>query len=173
MRRLRRAVKWGGPYHCKDFFSKTIAIHVRWRTLGHESTPPYQTALDLIFSYVHPSKSQKSLGPFRSIRLTSDGMRADAGEALLAPYRNHQWSVDDLDYFRLDCTGRVMVHFERSGERSSRYGPFERFSAVNGLAYGDDHVIAFLDVKVNEWLYYDAGYHWPVMVVSDAKSVLS
>jgi hypothetical protein len=36
---------------------------------------------------------------------------------------------------------------------------------VNGLAYGDDRVIAFMDYKVNEWLYYDSGYHWPVMVV--------
>jgi hypothetical protein len=31
-------------------------------------------------------------------------------------------------------------------------------------------VIAFLDLKVNEWLYYDAGYHWPVMVVTDLRS---
>jgi hypothetical protein len=42
------------------------------------------------------------------------------------------------------------------------------FSAVNGMSYGDDRVIAFLDLKVNEWLYYDTGYHWPVMVVTDA-----
>jgi len=44
------------------------------------------------------------------------------------------------------------------------------FSAVNGLAYGDDHVIAFLDYKRDEWLYYDSGYHWPLMVVSKAPA---
>ena len=123
--------------------------------------------MNLIFSYVHPSRSQKALGPFERISLSVDGMRADADVALLAPYRNHQWHVEELDYFRLDCTSRVMVHFERAREQSGRYGPYERFSAVNGLAYGDDRVIAFLDLKSDEWLYYDSGYHWPLMVVSD------
>jgi hypothetical protein len=54
--------------------------------------------------------------------------------------------------------------------RSSKYGPFRRFSAVDGLGYGDDKVIAFMDQKTNEWLYYDTGYHWPFMVVSEAKA---
>ena len=98
-------------------------------------------------------------------------MRADLDAALLVPYRNHQWNLDGLVYFRLDCTDRVAVHFERSPERSREYGPYERFSAVNGLAYGDDRVIAFLDAKKNEWLYYDAGYHWPVMVVTDLRAI--
>ena len=95
-------------------------------------------------------------------------MRSEANGALRAPYRNHQWDVDGLSYFRLDCTARVTIHFERARERSSRYGPYARFSAVNGMSYGDDRVIAFLDHKVNEWRYYDTGYHWPVMVVTDA-----
>jgi hypothetical protein len=126
--------------------------------------------MHLIFSHVHPGKSQKSLGTFDSIRLNVEGMRAEREDELVALYRRHQWSVEGLDYFRLDCTGRVAVHFERAAERSNRYGPFERFSAVDGLAYGDDRVIAFLDLKVKEWLYYDVGYHWPVMVVTDLRS---
>src|SRR5918992_3198989 len=121
-------------------------------------------ALNLIFSYVHPSKPQVTLGPFEAIWLTSAGMRTAPEGAIRAPYRNHQWEVDGLDYFRLDCTARVTVRFERGSERSSRYGAYERFSAVNGLAYSDDRGVAFLDNKVDEWLYYDTGYHWPVMV---------
>jgi hypothetical protein len=124
-------------------------------------------AMNLIFSYVHPSRAPRSLGPFKRIRLSFDGMRGDTGDALLALYRKHQWDVEGLDYFRLDCTSQVVIHFERSQEHSSHYGPFERFSAVNGLAYGDDRVICFLDFKKNEWLYYDTGYHWPTMVVAD------
>ena len=53
--------------------------------------------------------------------------------------------VDGFDYFRLDCTARVVIHFERLRERSTSYGPFERLSAVNGLTYGDDRVLSFLD----------------------------
>jgi hypothetical protein len=127
--------------------------------------------MNLIFSYVHPSKSQRTLGPFKSIRISFDGMRGDADKALLAAYHKHQWGVGGLDYFRLDCTGRVVLHFERAQERSTLYGPFERFSAVNGLAYCDDQVMTFLDLKKNEWLYYDSGYHWPVMVVTDLTCV--
>jgi hypothetical protein len=96
-----------------------------------------------------------------------DGMRADGDEALLVSYHQHQWGVEGLDYFRLDCTTRVVLHFERAQERSHSYGPYERFSAVNGLAYGDDRVVSSLDSKKNEWLYYDTGYHWPVMIVTD------
>jgi hypothetical protein len=44
-------------------------------------------------------------------------------------------------------------------DADDRHGPFERFSAVNGLGYEDDRVIALLDFKKNEWLYYDTGYH--------------
>jgi len=97
-------------------------------------------------------------------------MRGDASPTVLGSYRNHQWNVEELDYFRLDCTSQVNVHFERAREHSNRYGPFERFSAVNGLAYGDDRVIAFLDSRIDEWLYYDSGYHWPMMVIIDVRS---
>lgn len=55
------------------------------------------------------------------------------------------------------------MHFKRGAEHSTKYGPCRRFSAVDGLAYGDDKVIAFMDQKRNEWLYYDTGYHWPTM----------
>jgi hypothetical protein len=126
--------------------------------------------MNLIFSYVHPNRSGRTLGPFRSVRFSVDGMRADADDRLVASYHKHQWGVEGLDYFRLDCTSRVVIHFERKNERSSPYGPFERFSAVNGLAYGDDHVLTFLDFKEKEWLYYDTGYHWPNLVVTDVMS---
>lgn len=125
--------------------------------------------MNLIFSYVHPSKPPRTLGPFDSIFLSTAGMRVEEGSGpARVPYRNHQWEVDGLSYFRLDCTTRVTVRFQRSKERSTQYGPYQRFSAVNGLAYGDDRVIAFLDYKVNEWLYYDSGHHWPIMVVTQA-----
>jgi hypothetical protein len=127
--------------------------------------------MNLISSYVHPTKSQITLGPFQSIRLSFDGLRGGDDKALLAAYHKHQWAVNGLDYFRLDCTDRVVFHFERAQERSTFYGPYERFSAVNGLAYCDDQVVTFLDPKKAEWLYYDTGYHWPVMVISDPKYV--
>ena len=125
--------------------------------------------MNLIFSYVHPTKSQKTLGPFNAIWLQSDGLRSEPDGPLRAPYRDHQWDVEGLSYFRLDCTARVIIQFARGRERSVMYGPYERFSAVNGLSYGDDKVIAFLDNKIGEWFYYDTGYHWPALLVIDAS----
>lgn len=98
-----------------------------------------------------------------------EGIRSAKGGDIRAAYRQHQWSVDGLSYFRLDCTPNVGMHFEAGPERSRRYGPYARFSAINGLACGDDKVIAFLDFKSARWLFYDSGHHWPVMVVRDAN----
>ena len=126
--------------------------------------------MDLIFSYVHPSQSSMTLGSFDSIWLSVEGLRTQDNGPVRAAYSKHQWELDGRSYFRLDCTGNVTVHFERDAERSSRYGPYRRFSAVDGLAYGDDKVVAFMDQKSDEWLYYDTGYHWPMMVVSEAEA---
>ena len=109
-----------------------------------------------------------TFGPIDSIWLSAEGLRTEAEGAVRAAYREHQWELDGRSYFRLDCTAQVAVHFERGAERSNDYGPYRRFSAVDGLAYGDDKVIAFMDQKKDEWLYYDTGYHWPTMVVSEA-----
>lgn len=123
--------------------------------------------MHLVFSYVHPSKPSCTLGPFQRFWLNVEGLRTVEGGPLRAPYSKHQWEVDGLNYFRLDCTSKVSIGFLRSRERSPQYGPFARFSAVNGLTYGDDQVIAFLDYKRDEWLFYDSGYHWPTMIVSE------
>ena len=123
----------------------------------------------LVFSFVHPSKPPRTVGPMSSMWLTSEGMSEQSAGPLRAAYRQHQWELDGVRYFRLDCTAEVNVHFERSKDRSTPYGPYARFSMVNGLAYGDDRVIAFMDYKKNEWLYYDTGYHWPVMVVAEQR----
>ena len=111
-----------------------------------------------------------TLGPFNSIWLNSGGMRTEAKGPIRAAYRKHQWEVDGLSYFRLDCTTQVNVKFEDGSEQSAKYGPYKRFSAVDGLAYGDDKVLAFMDQKSDKWLYYDTGYHWSDMVVSDTTA---
>jgi hypothetical protein len=113
--------------------------------------------LHLVFSYVHPSKPSRTLGPFARIWLNIDGMRSERDGLVVTPYREHQWCLDEEKFFRLDCTAVVSLHFVRAGDSSRRYGQFQRFSAVNGLAYGDDRVIAYLDYKKDEWLYYDTG----------------
>jgi hypothetical protein len=148
---------------CLDSIGRTVS-QTRSRRRSPRSIP--ERALHLVFSFVHPSKPSSTLGPFNVIWLNVDGMRSEAGGPLVAPYREHQWWVGQDSYFRLDCTAKVRVHFIRDEGQSKPQGEFERFSAVNGLAYGDDRVIAFLDQKKSEWLHYDSGYHWPCMAVT-------
>lgn len=63
------------------------------------------------------------------------------------------------------------IHFEDGKQRTSRrFGPYERFSAADGIAHTDSKVFAFVDRKVGDWFCYDDGYHWPVMVVADART---
>ncbi len=126
--------------------------------------------MNLILSFVHPSKPAKSVGPFHGIRLDGDSVREVQNHTLVARHREHQWEVEGERYFRLDGTTQVHIHFERppEGAYSRQFGPYERFSAIDGIAYTDDRVFAFVDPKVGDWFCYNDGQHWPIMVVSDA-----
>src|SRR5436190_1134776 len=113
----------------------------------------------------------KTLGPFKSVWIDGESLRDRPGGPVLARHRHHQWEVEGVSYYRLDCTARVKVTFTGGGvARSMEFGPFVRFSAVDGLAYTDDKVFAFLDTKLGAWLCYDVGQHWPIMVVTEVPA---
>jgi hypothetical protein len=102
-------------------------------------------------------------------------VRESANGTLIAHHRDHHWEIQGERYFRLDATSRVHIHFEQMAEdapmaqRTSRhFGPYERFSAVDGIAFTYERVFAFVDSKIGDWFCYEDGQHWPVMVVSDA-----
>ena len=122
--------------------------------------------MNLILTFVHPSKPAKSVGPFHAIRLDGDSVREVMNRTLVARHSDHQWEVEGERYFRLDATSRVQIHFERppQGAFSRHFGPYERFSAVDGIAYTDDRVFAFVDPKVGDWFCYNDGQHWPVRI---------
>lgn len=128
--------------------------------------------MNLVLTFVHPSKPPKTVGPFASIRLDAETIRETAVGAPVAMHRTHQWEVQGEKYFRLDATTRVHCHFERPAQNveSKRFGPYEQFSAIDGIAYVDDRVFAFVDTKVGDWFCYEDGQHWAVMVVTDAST---
>lgn len=128
--------------------------------------------MNLVLSFIRPSKPAKTVGPFHAVHLDGETVREAQNRTLVARHREHQWLVDGERYFRLDATTRVQIHFERppQGTYSRQFGPYERFSAVDGIAYTDDRVFAFVDPKVGDWFCYNDGQHWPIMVVSDASA---
>ena len=113
-----------------------------------------------------------TLGPVKQLWMDRESLRERADGPVLARHIRHQWEIEGTSYYRLDCTARVTIKFTGGKVPTSReFGPFNRFSAVDGLAYTDDKVFAFLDEKVSAWLCYDAGQHWPIMVVTEAPPI--
>lgn len=134
--------------------------------------------MNLILSFIHTTKPARTVGPFDSVRLDAETVRETSKETLVAHHRDHQWEVDGQRYFRLDATSSVRIHFERNPVRfkaiakSRSFGPFGKFSAIDGIAYTDDRVFAFVDQRVGDWFCYDDGRHWAIMVVKDASTAV-
>lgn len=132
--------------------------------------------MNLVLSFAHPRKAPKSAGTFRAVRLDGRTVREAREGEPIAVHRDHHWELGGERYFRLEASGRLRVHFERPPRvaqvslRSRDFGPFQRFSAIDGVAYTDERLFAFVDPKVGDWFCYEDGHHWAVMVVSDAGS---
>jgi hypothetical protein len=130
--------------------------------------------MNLVLSFVHFGKPPRQAGPFSSIVLDGDSVRPAEGGEPIALHREHQWEVEGERYFRLDASTPVRIHFERDPRkpeeeaRSRSFGPFERFSAVDGITYVDDRVFAFTEPTEPGWSCYDDGRRWLLMVVTDA-----
>lgn len=129
--------------------------------------------MSLILSFVDPVRPARIVGPFDSVRVDGDGIREASRGDVVAQHEERQWKVKGERYSRLDVMSRTRVHFEHSGadpqslERSCDYGPYERFSAAEGIAYADKQVLAFVS-KLGDWFCCDDGRHWAVMVVTGA-----
>lgn len=130
--------------------------------------------MNLVLSFVHFRKEPKTVGPLEAVRLDGEALYDARSGKVLARHREHQWEVEGQRYFRLDASTPVRIHFERVAQqgplpsRSREFGPFERFSSVDGIAYTDERVFAFVDARIGDWFCYDDGRHWSVMVVRDA-----
>lgn len=127
--------------------------------------------MNLILLFIHPSHPPRTLGPIAELWIDQECLRDRCNGPVLARHVRHQWEIEGVSYYRLDCTASVYVRFEGGrGPPSKRLGPFNRFSAVDGLAYTNDKVFAYLDGKVSAWLCYDLGRHWPMMIVTEATA---
>jgi len=125
-------------------------------------------ALEL--SFLRDTAPPKRKGPYRSVRLEGEIIRAEAGGPVIAKHERHEWIVDGEPYSRLQCNVRTVLHFERmDGSRSKVYGPYESVSFIDGVAYVDHHIFAFVDRSIVDWYCHEDDKHWPLMIVSPAK----
>ena len=85
----------------------------------------------------------------------------------LADHKENRWHLfDGGQYWRLECAFVCIVWFEGGdGRRSRDFGPYRRFSAVDGILYGDEATIASSDDERNEWYAFPLQGHWPSVIV--------
>lgn len=123
----------------------------------------------LIAIFSRPYGQPKKMGPYASLRLEGEAVRGGAGGPVIAVHRDHEWHADGEKFSRLDFEGRVKVYFDFvDGTISRKYGPFEAFSAVDGVAFRGRSVFAFVEPDIGQWYCHDDGRHWPLMVVEPA-----
>jgi hypothetical protein len=124
--------------------------------------------MELVF--LRDTAPPKRKGPYYRLRFEGETVRAEAGGPALAKHDHHEWHVDGAPYSRLQIDCRASVHFERiDGSRSEPYGPYANVSFVDGIAYVEHEIFAFVDRSIRDWYSHENEQHWPLMVVEPAQ----
>jgi hypothetical protein len=102
------------------------------------------------------------LGPFERLIFVGGQLRSKEGAMPIAVHENHAWQVRDQWYSRLDIPGPVMVLLS-SPPAERTFGPFTSFSCVDGVAYTENRVFAFVDNEQGDWYCVEDGRHWKAL----------
>lgn len=120
-------------------------------------------------TFLRDTAAPKRRGPFRVVRFEGEVIRAESGGPPIAKHERHDWEVDGAPYSRLQIDCRVTVHFERvDGSRSKRFGPYACMSFIDGVAYVEHQIFAFVDRSIRDWYCHEDEHHWPLMLVEPA-----
>lgn len=112
--------------------------------------------------------SLKRKGPFTRLLLEVGVVREGVDGQVIAQHRDHEWHVDGERFTRLDVENHVQVQF-LDGTASKTYGPFTGFSSVDGVAFREGEVFAYVDPRRNVWVRQDDGKSWPVLLIEPAS----
>src|SRR5690349_21641527 len=92
------------------------------------------SSIQLVFS--GPDGQAVKRGPYRTFCLQGETMREDVGGSIIAVHEDHHWQLAGRKYSRVDCDCRVSIQCLRvDGKRSKRFGAFDSFSCMDGIAY--------------------------------------
>jgi hypothetical protein len=123
----------------------------------------------LELTFLRDTAPPKRKGPYRALRFEGEVIRGEAGGPVVAKHEHHEWLVDGAPYSRVQIDCRASVHFARiDGSRSKRYGPYACVSFVDGIAYVEHQVFAFVDRSIRDWYSHENELHWPLMIIEAA-----
>jgi hypothetical protein len=117
----------------------------------------------IVLTFSKHTGAKISTGPFRSVRF--EGSRILEGESgrVIAEHLSHGWSVDGEEFLRLDAAGPVSVTWEGHAATPATTG---HLSSVNGVAYIDRRILAFVDRQQNDWYLVREGVHKLVLTIT-------
>jgi hypothetical protein len=105
-------------------------------------------------------------GPFQGFLLQGETLRQERDGPVVAVHREHFWELEGRRFGRFDCDCRICIRVTRvDGMRSQDYGPFESFSARDGITFTDHQVFAFADRSIGDWYCHADGLHWAMLLV--------
>jgi len=124
----------------------------------------------IVLSFLRDTASPKRKGPYPCLHFEGEVIRAEVGGPVLARHEGHTWQVDGERYSRLSIECRAVVHFERvDGSQSKKYGPYEIVTFIDGVAYVDHQIFAFVDRSIIDWYCHEDEKHWPLMIITPAQ----
>ena len=104
-----------------------------------------------------------SRGPFHKVVFERETIREQAGGKIIATHLPHCWLVDEQECLRLDIEPFVAVTWEGFNGSDSTTG---HLSCVDGIAYIDRRIFAFVDRERGDWYLLRQGLHQPVLTLA-------
>ena len=108
------------------------------------------------------------MGPIPSFQVRGAEIVDHAG-AVLARHNGQRWTAKERSFYRVDCSGPVVVKLEGEAAHSAvTCGPFEHFSLFNGTAYASREVFAHYNEQDSVWDLQDSGERSSTLLVLPA-----
>jgi len=125
----------------------------------------------LELTFLRHTGPAKRLGPYRLLRFEGEVIRAEPGGPVLARHEHNEWNVNGERYPRLQCDCRASIRLERlDGSQSQTFGPYGCVTFIDGVAYSDHQIFAFVDRSIGDWYCHEDERHWTIMVIPPAAS---
>ena len=124
----------------------------------------------LELTFLRHTGPARRLGPYRLLRLEGEVIRTESRGPAIARHEHDAWDVSGERFPRLQCDCRACIRFEDlDGTRSDWFGPYDCVTFVDGVAYANHEIFAFVDRSLGDWYCHEDEHHWPIMVISPAQ----
>jgi hypothetical protein len=124
--------------------------------------------LPIVLTFQSSAGERVSTGPYPSVRFEGTLIRDPHAQAVIASHVPDGWSLEGKHFLRVDCEVPVVVLWDGAPAQGTP-GTTGHFSSVDGVAYIDRRILAFVDRERNDWYLKREGHHIPAFVLEPVK----